>query len=45
VYNVVQTKGRELTLMASGTIPAKILCVPKTLNPSIMVMKSAKDGA
>jgi hypothetical protein len=27
------------------TAPKKLLCVPKTLNSTIAVMKSAQDGA
>jgi hypothetical protein len=30
--------------LLAGTI-ARRLCVPKTLNPTIVVMKSAQDGA
>jgi hypothetical protein len=28
-----------------STLPLRRLCVPKTLNPTIVVMKSAQDGA
>jgi hypothetical protein len=37
--------GRTVTARSPLGMYAQYLCVPKTLNPSIMVMKSAKDGA
>ena len=38
---------RACSLLSSGTVTAiafDLLCVPKTLNPTIVVMKSTKDG-